>query len=137
MGDKGATMGTEKINGYDVRDFTPTNARLAWGSTLATRRWSQLFTPSADVKAWDNAPAGTTHTVYSHLGRCHAFVSIKITGHAPTHRIPANGGWMSDSAIRCAVTFQAGTDDEETLTGWVVENPVNCYSGYLADRPIG
>jgi hypothetical protein len=126
----------QKINGFDTRDFTPTNTRLAWGSTLDARRWSQLFSPSDDVKAWDDAPAGTTHTIYSHLGQCHAFVTITITGRRPLHRIPANGGWSPEAALSCRVTFAAGTDDETTETAWIVENPINAPHEYLADKPI-
>ena len=117
QGDK--TMTTYEGTSGHHAEFTPLSTRLAYYTTEAksvyAMRWSKLFRPSDTAKSWDGADGSTTHCSWSDVGECYVYITIKVTGRQAT-RVPGSYEW----GTRVRVTFNAGTEDESTASGWVV-----------------
>ena len=101
-------------------EFTPLPTRLAYFPTdsksVYTIRWSRLFAPSDTAKNWDgNFSVPTTHCMWSDVGDCYIYITLKLTGRKTT-RIPGTDTW----GIKVQITFNAGTEDTSTASGWVI-----------------
>ena len=115
-------------------EFEKTGDRLAYYRDDDRRsvydiRWTHLFIPSAAAKRWDGAPVGTTHCVWSDAGSCYVYVAIKETGRKRT-RVPGTG-FLGEDGVRVRVTLNGGTDDETTVSGWVVDKSMYAGSSCL------
>ena len=115
------TQGDNTMEMKDVRDaeFKPLSTRLAYYTTDAqsvyNMRWTKLFTPSDFAKTWDGVDSSITHCSWSDVAECYVYITIKVTGRQAT-RVPGTNEW----GTKVQITFNAGTEDESTASGWVV-----------------
>lgn len=102
-------------------NFPSTGNRLAW-QTGKDLRWSQLYTPSAEAVSHDGADSSTNHAIGSYIADAFVYVTIKVTGRKEVV-VPGSGGPLHGArGTKCRITFAAGTEDEATANGWIVEN---------------
>jgi hypothetical protein len=96
-------------------NFPSVNKRLAWRFD-GEIKWSHLYNPTTDAKAWDNAPSNA-HAIGSRYG-CFGYVVIRETGRK-TVFVPRTQ--KAALGVKAKVTFDSGTEDERTLDAWIVE----------------
>lgn len=96
--------------------FTSTGRRIVIGTSGYSPRWTHVYAPSTEAKAWDGADARTTHCIGSRFGH-YPYVAIQITGRADRWDIAGIDG----PARKIRVTVNMGTIDEETVDGWLVD----------------
>jgi len=96
-------------------NFPHAGKRLAW-RYRGRVEWSQLYEPTDEAKNWDRAPAdamavGSVHGVF-------AYVTVRVTGRT-LQWVPQTG--RDTLGTKARVTFDHGTEHEETLDAWIVE----------------
>ncbi len=95
--------------------ITSTNRVIAIGRSGYTPRYTYVYNPSAEARAWDGADARTTHCIGSIHG-FYSFVQIKVTGRADRWDVPGIDG----PARKLRITVNLGTEDEETVDAWLI-----------------
>lgn len=103
---------TDQIN-KPASHFTGTGRRVVVGRPNGGVCARFLYVPTAEAVSWDGAD-GATHAIGTRHGG-YAYATIAMTGRKDV--------WISCLgcfARKLAITIAVGTDDEETIEGWLV-----------------
>ena len=100
------------------KNFLPTNDRICFWLTETRSqfdlRWANVFDVSDLARQWDGTTA--TKAIDSQMPGVFSYVSIDITGKKET-AIPGT----DERGTRIRLTFDKGTEDELTTSGWIVQ----------------
>ena len=99
-------------NNLPAEDFTATNRRVIVGS-VNDGRFTYVYIPSERAQSWDGVTA--THALGTRFGG-YSYVNIKVSGRKDRY-FPAQ---MLGPVRKLQITIAVGTEDEETVEGWLI-----------------
>ena len=112
---------------FEHPEFTPLFELVTWKKPNDDRLWTNMYAPSDEVCKWDDAEWATTaigiFNIHDQNKAAFAYCDVKVTGRK-VRNIPGTGGVFHGSyGMKARITFNKGTDDENTFDCWVVQVP--------------
>lgn len=100
-------------NDISAPHFASTGRRILLGNAT-TGRFTFVYVPSEQAVQWDMPGETATHSLGSRYG-FYTYCRIKVTGRED--RYPKH---LDGPARKIRVTIDIGTEDEETVSGWLI-----------------